>query len=61
MKPGDLVRINCDNDFLRGQVGVVILDDHDEENPHPYGLCVMLNDRVYGFLPREIEIIDECG
>ena len=61
MKTGDLVRINCDNDWLTGQVGVVIVNDHDKSTPVPYGLCIMLNDCVYGFLPEEVEIIDESG
>tara|TARA_Y100000034_G_C6694115_1_gene305778 strand:+ start:317 stop:502 length:186 start_codon:yes stop_codon:yes gene_type:complete len=61
MKTGDLVRVNCDNTWLSGQVGVVVINEHDESNPIPYGLCVMLNDCVYGFLPKEIEPVDESG
>jgi len=61
MKTGDLVRVKCGNDFLSGQVGVVIINEHDESHPIPYGLCVMLNDCVYGFLPQEVEVIYEGG
>ena len=61
MKTGDLVRINCGNNLLDDQVGVIIVNDHDESNPIPYGLCIMLNDCIYGFLPKEVEFIDEGG
>ena len=61
MKIGDLVRINCDNNFLSGKLGVVIINEHDESQSIPYGLCVMLDNCVYGFLPEEIELVDEGG
>ena len=61
MKPGDLVRVNCDNNFLSGKVGVVVVNEHDEDQTVPYGLCVMFDDCVYGFLPQEVEVIHESG
>jgi hypothetical protein len=59
MKIGDLVRVNCDNHFLNESVGVVVLNEHDESNPVPYGLCVIIADSVFGFLPEEVTVIDE--
>ena len=61
MKVGDLVQINCDNRLLDDNIGVVVLNAHDENNYPPYGLCVMIDGMVYGFLPEEVSAIDESG
>tara|TARA_Y100000310_G_C20681627_1_gene816315 strand:- start:3111 stop:3296 length:186 start_codon:yes stop_codon:yes gene_type:complete len=61
MKVGDLVQINCDNRLLDDNIGVVVLNTHDENNCPPYGLCVMIDGMVYGFLPEEVSAIDESG
>jgi len=55
MKIGDLVKINCDNAYLHGKVGIVMLN---EERTGPcYGLCVMIDGDVYGFEREEVENI----
>jgi hypothetical protein len=61
MKVGDLVQINCDNRLLDENIGVVVLNAHDENNCPPYGLCVMIDGSVYGFLPEEVMALDESG
>jgi len=54
---GDLVRVTCNNGTLTGNVGVVVLSEHNEKDCPPYGLCVMIDGNVYGFLPDELEIL----
>ena len=57
MEVGDLVRIKCTNPVLAGNIGVIVLNEHNEKDCPPYGLCVMIDGNVYGFLPDELEIL----
>ena len=57
MKVGDLVRVTCNNATLTGSVGMIVLNEHNEKDCLPYGLCVMIDGSVYGFLPDELEIL----
>ena len=61
MKVGNLVQIKCDNRMLNESIGVIVLNTHDENSCPPYGLCVMIDGSVYGFLPEEVIVIDESG
>lgn len=55
MKVGDLVKINCSNNFLNGKIGTIIL--YKESIGIMYGLCVLIQGLVYGFDTREVEVI----
>ena len=55
MKVGDMVRINCDNHFLNGKIGTVVL--HEEKRGVIYGLCVLVQGLIYGFVEEEVEVI----
>ena len=57
MKVGDLVRIKCKNTTLTGNIGVIVLNEHNEKDCPPYGLCVMIDGTVYGFVPDELEVL----
>ena len=56
MKVGDLVKICCNNHFLNGKCGTVVLN---VDAGSIYGLCVLVGDKVYGFEEHEVEVIDE--
>tara|TARA_Y100000310_G_C20092599_1_gene538976 strand:- start:1 stop:189 length:189 start_codon:yes stop_codon:yes gene_type:complete len=53
MKIGDLVKINCDNAYLHGKVGIVMLNE--KKRSPVYGLCVMIDGVVYGFERKEVD------
>jgi len=57
VKPGDLVKIKCENKQLDGKIGTVVLN----EKPLGviYGLCVLINGSIFGFNPNEVKLIDE--
>ena len=57
MKVGDMVRINCDNRFLNGKIGTIML--YEEYRNPVYGLCILVEGRVYGFKVDEVEVISE--
>ena len=57
MKVGDIVRINCENRFLSGKIGTIVL--HEEYREPVYGLCVLVEGSVYGFKESEVEVISE--
>ena len=57
MNVGDMVRINCTNQFFNGKIGTIIL--HEERVGIVYGLCVLVKGTVYGFEEAEIEVISE--
>ena len=56
MKVGDMVRINCDNRFLNGKIGTIVL--REEYREPVYGLCVLVEGSVYGFEESEVEVIN---
>ena len=57
MKPGDLVRIKCENKQLDGKFGTVVLNE--EKLGVIYGLCVLIDGSIFGFNLDEVELIDE--
>ena len=57
-KIGDLVKTRCKNKSLNSKSGVVVLN---EECDYPYGLCVMIDGKVYGFSPEEIFTLNEIN
>ncbi len=57
MKPGDLVRIKCENKQLDGKFGTVVLNE--EKLGVIYGLCVLIDGSIFGFDLDEVELIDE--
>ena len=57
MDVGDLVQVKCTNAILTGNIGVIVLNEHNEKNCPPYGLCVMIDGKVYGFIPEELELL----
>ena len=57
MKVGDMVRINCDNRFLNGKIGTIVL--REEYREPVYGLCVLVEGSVYGFEESEVEVIND--
>jgi hypothetical protein len=57
MKIGDLVKIvNCNNGFLNGKIGTVVMNEWRSEI---YGLCILIQGTVYGFDEDEVEMISE--
>lgn len=56
MKVGDLVALTCDNQFLDGKIGTIVLAEEDEGSI--YGLCVLIQGLVYGFKPSEVKVIN---
>ena len=57
MKVGDLVQINCENYFLNGKIGTVMLCKKSQGVV--YGLCVLVQGLVYGFEESELEVLSE--
>jgi|TARA_Y100000310_G_scaffold158935_1_gene158361 hypothetical protein len=57
VKPGDLVRIKCENKQLDGKFGTVVLNE--EKLGVIYGLCVLIDGSIFGFDLDEVELIDE--
>ena len=57
MKVGDMVRISCNNRFLNGKIGTVVL--HKEKIGAVYGLCILIQGLIYGFEKSEVEVISE--
>ena len=57
MKPGDLVRIKCENKQLDGKFGTVVLNE--EKVGVIYGLCVLIDGSILGFDLDEVELVDE--
>ena len=57
MKVGDLVTIECDNQFLNGKTGTIVL--HEEDRGIVYGLCILIQGLVYGFKKNEVKVINE--
>ena len=57
MEIGKQVIVNCNNKQLNGKIGMVILS---EKNDGPiYGICVLIDGTLYGFLEEEIEELNE--
>jgi hypothetical protein len=59
VKIGDMARIKCVNSRLHGKVGIVVLNKPKSTHTFIYGVCVMINGRVYGFEEEEVEVISE--
>ncbi len=57
MKPGDLVKINCENKQLDGKFGTVILNE--VKLGVIYGLCVLIDGSIFGFDLDEVELVDK--
>ncbi len=57
MKVGDIVKINCSNNFLNKKIGTVVL--YEEYREPVYGICVLIEGLVYGFKEHEVEVVNE--
>jgi len=58
MKVGDLVKVTLpSNSFLDGKIGTVVLSEKYQDPI--YGICILIDEKVYGFKENEIKTINE--
>ena len=53
---GSIVRVNCDNSYLDGKMGTLLMKEEDEGII--FGTCVLIDGAVYGFLREEVSTLE---
>ncbi len=49
---GSMVRVACDNSFLNGKLGTLLMNEADDGIV--FGTCVLIEGAVYGFSQEEV-------